>query len=576
MPEESYLDILCVPPDATRDEIERAYRKLSSLYHPDVNPEERKAWAGEKMRELNAAYEGAIKQVEKREFRKKAMEMRERKGHSPKSDAKEKPESSEKASTKSAAPADKQSAQSSSVSDKKQGLSEEEKRKREMDKAISKALKKTRDRDSGRTIIGDPKFGDMGEGAKEDFSFKNPAAAGAFRDHGFDGIDTMSFRGRNAFITDPPDPALLSSLLLLRDALNPSDSSKRSSSKGKISTYPVLAEWIPDVDKTLLKKAYYSLIEIVNTGDDIDIVLTARYYAALCQLFAGNYRQALNEFEYLSVEQNQMDRWGEIFFSRCLARLLLAAKTENPNQARIASEELSILIPLAPLLDDEIRRKRLEELVNCSRSLQEDLELEYINRKALGRKLKNDMKSIERYTQEGDISRAVITAENTFKNSEIAMVGRVYERMLSGRSIKLARNARANVELYRDMDLYSKELLKAEMSEDHLNIVSEIMSGEDMKERIDQLHNKVIYLSGRQMKNQIIEEIGMLKRFNPLIWRALFLITQKQEFFSQKLSESLFSKVIETMDLLTKAEKLDIPQAPPEEYEASSEDNDGN
>jgi len=45
---------LGVSPDATADEIKKAYRKLARKYHPDVNksPE-----AEEKFKEINAAYE---------------------------------------------------------------------------------------------------------------------------------------------------------------------------------------------------------------------------------------------------------------------------------------------------------------------------------------------------------------------------------------------------------------------------------------------------------------------------------------------------------------------------------------
>ena len=50
--------VLGVSPDASDEEIKRAYRKLAKQYHPDVNPGDKTA--EEKMKEINAAYD-AIK-----------------------------------------------------------------------------------------------------------------------------------------------------------------------------------------------------------------------------------------------------------------------------------------------------------------------------------------------------------------------------------------------------------------------------------------------------------------------------------------------------------------------------------
>lgn len=52
---QSPYDVLGVSPDATQDEITKAYRKLAKKYHPDLHPDD--PLAAEKMRELNAAYD---------------------------------------------------------------------------------------------------------------------------------------------------------------------------------------------------------------------------------------------------------------------------------------------------------------------------------------------------------------------------------------------------------------------------------------------------------------------------------------------------------------------------------------
>ncbi len=54
--------VLGVSPDASDDEIKRAYRLLAKKYHPDLNPGD--AEAARKMQEVNAAYE-QIKNPEK-------------------------------------------------------------------------------------------------------------------------------------------------------------------------------------------------------------------------------------------------------------------------------------------------------------------------------------------------------------------------------------------------------------------------------------------------------------------------------------------------------------------------------
>lgn len=51
----SPYEVLGVSPNASKDEVAKAYRKLAKKYHPDLNPGD--AEAAKKMSEINAAYE---------------------------------------------------------------------------------------------------------------------------------------------------------------------------------------------------------------------------------------------------------------------------------------------------------------------------------------------------------------------------------------------------------------------------------------------------------------------------------------------------------------------------------------
>lgn len=52
-----YYEILEVNVHASKEVINKAYKALAMKYHPDANPPEKKAWAEEKFKEINEAFE---------------------------------------------------------------------------------------------------------------------------------------------------------------------------------------------------------------------------------------------------------------------------------------------------------------------------------------------------------------------------------------------------------------------------------------------------------------------------------------------------------------------------------------
>jgi curved DNA-binding protein CbpA len=64
--ERDYYEVLGIAPDASADEITRAYHRLAFQYHPDRNRKSEEAH--EKMREINEAYAILSDTIKRREY----------------------------------------------------------------------------------------------------------------------------------------------------------------------------------------------------------------------------------------------------------------------------------------------------------------------------------------------------------------------------------------------------------------------------------------------------------------------------------------------------------------------------
>lgn len=64
----NYYEILEVDVKASKEMIERAFKLLAKRYHPDTQPQEKKAWAEEKFKEINEAYEILSDLEKKKEY----------------------------------------------------------------------------------------------------------------------------------------------------------------------------------------------------------------------------------------------------------------------------------------------------------------------------------------------------------------------------------------------------------------------------------------------------------------------------------------------------------------------------
>ena len=78
---QNYYEILQVDKNASDEIIEKAYKLLAKKYHPDIQPDDKKKWAEDKLKQINEAY-GVLSNKEHRmkydeKFKRKNTEIYE-------------------------------------------------------------------------------------------------------------------------------------------------------------------------------------------------------------------------------------------------------------------------------------------------------------------------------------------------------------------------------------------------------------------------------------------------------------------------------------------------------------------
>ena len=71
----NYYEILEVSEKASKEIIEKAYKTLAKRYHPDLQPEDKKLIAEEKMKQINEAYDILSDDNKRREFDNRLLKM---------------------------------------------------------------------------------------------------------------------------------------------------------------------------------------------------------------------------------------------------------------------------------------------------------------------------------------------------------------------------------------------------------------------------------------------------------------------------------------------------------------------
>ena len=74
----NYYEILEVSEKASKEIIDKAYKTLAKRYHPDLQPEDKKSIAEEKMKQINEAYDILSDDNKRREFDNKLLKMRQK------------------------------------------------------------------------------------------------------------------------------------------------------------------------------------------------------------------------------------------------------------------------------------------------------------------------------------------------------------------------------------------------------------------------------------------------------------------------------------------------------------------